>query len=279
MGICIAAINERIPIAHLHGGEVTEGAVDECVRHAVTKMSYLHFAANNDYRRRIIRLGENPDRVINVGALGVENVLKAKLMEKKALKEQLGIPHDRPYIVVTFHPVTLEAGREMEQVEELIKAIKQNDQYYYIVTMANADAGGEIINKRFDYIQREMDNIKLVSSLGMIRYLSAVKYCEFVMGNSSSGIIEAPALGIPTINIGSRQSGRLMADTIINCEPNCEQIVQSMKRAEKLPHTKSDIYGDGETSGRIVGIIKDYLINEKIDTKKKFYDMQNYEIS
>lgn len=275
LGICAAAMNERIPIAHLHGGEVTEGAVDDCIRHAITKMSYLHFPATEEYRKRIIQLGEEPERVFNVGALGVENILHTPLLSYEEICKQAGIPKDRDYVVMTFHPVTLEKATARAQTEELLKAIEQQKDWFYLITMANADVGGDIVNQMLQQFAEKKENIKLVPSLGMVRYLSAVKYSRFVLGNSSSGIIEAPSLGIPTVNIGDRQKGRLMADTVISCEPRCEDIVDAMRLADRTEHRVSTIYGDGNTSEKIVTIIKDFLFHEKINLKKTFYDWES----
>lgn len=274
LGVCTAAMNERVPIAHLHGGEVTEGAVDDCVRHAITKMSYLHFPATEVYRKRIIQLGEEPERVFNVGALGVENILHVPLLSHQEICEQIGIPKGEDYAVMTFHPVTLENETAREQTEELLRAIEQEKNRFYLITMANADAGGDIVNDMLRRFAAKMKNVKLVASLGMIRYLSAVKYSRFVLGNSSSGIIEAPALGIPTVNIGDRQKGRLMADTIISCAPKEEDIVAAMRLADMTEHKVSTIYGDGNTAEKIVEIMKDFLLHDKINLKKTFYDME-----
>lgn len=274
LGVCTAAMNERVPIAHLHGGEVTEGAVDDCVRHAITKMSYLHFPATEVYRKRIIQLGEEPERVFNVGALGVENILHVPLLSYQEICEQIGIPKGEDYVVMTFHPVTLENETAREQTEELLRAIEQEKNRFYLITMANADAGGDIVNDMLRRFAAKTKNVKLVASLGMIRYLSAVKYSRFVLGNSSSGIIEAPALGIPTVNIGDRQKGRLMADTIISCAPKEEDIVAAMRLADMTEHKVSTIYGDGNTAEKIVEVMKDFLLHDKINLKKTFYDME-----
>lgn len=273
LGICSAAMNEGIPIAHLHGGELTEGAVDDCVRHAITKMSFLHFPAAEVYRKRIIQLGEAPERVHNVGALGVENILNVPLLSREEVYEEIGIPAGRKYVVMTFHPVTLEGGNEREQVLEVLQAMEEKKEYFYLITKANADAGGNIVNEMFEEYSNQVENVKLVSSLGVVRYLSAVKYCEFVMGNSSSGIIEAPALGAPTINIGDRQKGRLMAESIINCRTGSQEILKAIEKAESMEHIPSFLYGDGNTSDKIVKIIKEYLMDNKIDLKKKFFDL------
>lgn len=273
LGIASAATNERIPIAHLHGGEVTEGAVDDCVRHALSKMSYLHFTSTEVYRKRVIQLGESPERVFFVGALSTENILKAPLKSESEIRSDVGIPNKMPFSVVTFHPVTLEEDSAKEQTIALCRAMEQKNEYFYLITMANSDTGGDTVNAIFADFADKHDNVKLVSSLGMIRYLSAVKYARFVLGNSSSGIVEAPVLGTPTVNIGDRQRGRLMADTIINCLPDTESIVKAIDTAESTEHNPTLMYGDGETSAKIVDVIKDYLLNDKIDLKKKFYDI------
>ena len=273
LGVCAAAMNARIPIAHLHGGEITEGAVDDCVRHAVSKMSYLHFPANEVYRKRIIQMGESPDRVFNVGALGVENILNVPLLSKEEMCEQIGVPHDRKYVVVTFHPVTLEGEGIEEQVQEVIQALEKNEKYFYLITKANADAGGERVNEMLEEYASEHDNVKLVASLGMVRYLSSLKYAEFALGNSSSGIIEAPVFGIPTVNIGDRQKGRMMADSVINCKTNCKAICEAIEIAEEMSCNASNLYGDGKTSDKIVEIIKKFLFKNEIDLKKHFNDM------
>ena len=273
LGICSAAMNEQIPIAHLHGGELTEGAVDDCVRHAITKMSYLHFPTTEIYRRRIIQMGEEPKRVFAVGALGVENILSVPLLSYEQICEEAEIPLHQKYVVVTFHPVTLEMGAVKEQVQELIEAMERKEEYFYLITKANADVGGERVNHMFADLESQRKNVRLVSSLGMKRYLSAVKYSEFVMGNSSSGVIEAPALGTPTVNIGNRQKGRIMAETVISCEPKLQEILWAMEKAEQLEHQKSKLFGDGHTSEKIVTVIKEFLKQDHKTLQKVFYDL------
>lgn len=272
LGICAAAMDAGVPIVHIHGGELTEGAVDDCVRHAITKMSFLHFASTEIYRKRIIQMGESPDRVFNVGALGVENILHVPLMSRKKIQDDVGIPSDQEIVSVTFHPVTMEAGTEKYQVEQLIEAMQERKQYFYLVTKANADAGGALVNKMLEDYAKHSSGTKLATSLGMRKYLSVVKYSRFVLGNSSSGIIEAPSLGTPTVNIGDRQKGRLMADTIINCEPEKDSILQAMDEAANMKHKESFIYGDGNTSDKIVSTLKEWFSN-KIIPRKKFYDI------
>lgn len=284
LAIASAAMNERIAIAHLHGGELTQGAVDECVRHALTKMSYLHFAAAEVYRRRIIQMGESPKRVYNVGALGVENIQSEPLLSEQELEEQVHLPARRPYAVVTFHPVTLEADSAQAQAEELLAAMAGRQDLFFLITKANADAGGRRLNAFLEQQTRNYSNMMLVSSLGMKRYLSAVRYARFVLGNSSSGVIEAPALHVPTVNIGDRQQGRLMADSVISCAPERGAILSAMDQAMEM---KAQIeagericgnpYGDGHTSRRIVEILAEHLA-QPIDLKKKFYDWNEVQL-
>lgn len=274
LGIASAAMNERIPIAHIHGGEVTEGAVDDCIRHALTKMSYLHFTTSEVYRKRVIQLGESPDRVFNVGSLGTENIINMPLLSESEFREEIGIERKRPYAVVTFHPVTLEDTSAKGQVIELCRAMEKKNKYFYLITKSNADTGGDVINKILEEYAEKQNNAKLVNSLGTVRYLSAVKYALFVLGNSSSGIFEAPVLGVPTINIGDRQKGRIMAETIIDCQPKCDSILEAINKAVCAPHIGTQIYGDGNTSAKIIGIIKDFLLNDKINLKKGFYDIK-----
>lgn len=274
LAICAAALNERIPIAHLHGGELTFGAVDDSIRHAVTKMSYLHFAAAEEYRQRIIQLGEAPSRVFNVGSLGVENVLHEKLLDRKQLAEGVGFPAEGDYALVTFHPVTLE-GNPRQQIRELCMAMRESGEIFFLITKANADAGGAQINEYLEQEAGQCPNMKLVASLGMKRYLSAVKYAKFVLGNSSSGIIEVPSFEIPTINIGERQNGRIMAESIISCKPEKDSILQAVRKALDMDCSgyKSP-YGDGTASGQIIRILHRFLDGEPVNLKKEFYDIK-----
>ena len=266
-------MNEQTPIAHLHGGELTEGAVDDCVRHAITKMSYLHFPTTEVYRKRIIQMGEEPQRVFAVGSLGVENILKVSLFSYEEICRETGIPQQQNYVVVTFHPVTLETEAVREQTEALIEAMRRRPDYFYLITKANADVGGERVNHMFEEFEREHKNVRLVPSLGMKRYLSAVKYSTFVLGNSSSGVIEAPALGTPTVNIGNRQKGRLMAETVVSCEPVTQDILKTMELAECMKHHRSTLFGDGNTSEKIVAVLRDFLKQDMTTLQKKFYDL------
>lgn len=279
LAVCCAAMNQRIPIAHIYGGEKTEGAVDENIRHAITKLSYLHFTSTEEYRRRVIQLGEQPDRVFCVGAIGIENLLKEKLLSKNELEESISFKLDKPYAVVTFHPVTMEGDSSLEQFRNLLVACSRCRKMKYIFTKANADTYGRIINQMIDDYVKAYDNVAAYTSLGMIRYLSAIKYSAMVIGNSSSGIIEAPSFGVPTINIGDRQKGRLQADSIINCRPDAEDIAGAMALVMtdefrvKAGNTVNP-YGDGNTSEKIIEKIKEFLGNDKISLEKKFYDCE-----
>lgn len=278
LAVSCVAMNQRIPIAHLYGGEITEGAVDESIRHAITKLSYLHFTSTEEYRNRVIQLGENPDRVFCVGAIGIENILNEKLLNKEELENAIDFKLDKPYAVVTFHPVTLENSSSEEQFQELLNACKHYKDMMFIFTKANADTDGRIINRMIDSFVKENKNTVAFTSLGMQRYLSALKYCSMVIGNSSSGLLEAPSFGIPTINIGDRQKGRLQADSIINCEPILSEILDAIEKAssgEFLDKAKETMnpYGDGNTSVKVVNIVKKFTLENSINLKKQFFDI------
>lgn len=278
LAVACAAMNCRIPIFHLHGGETTEGAIDEAIRHAITKMSYLHFTSTETYRKRVIQLGESPDRVYNVGAVGVENVLKEPKLTKEELETSIGMKLDAPYAVVTFHPVTLEGNVEL-QCDELIKAVTAFPQYKFVITGANADDGGSLINKIFEDFASKHDNIYFTLSLGLQRYLSALQYASFILGNSSSGIIEGPSFGIPTINIGNRQKGRIQADSVINVGTEAKAIIDGINLAmsddfRNIAKKTVNPYGDGNTVSKTVSIIKEQLLNHNINLVKKFHDIK-----
>lgn len=279
LAVCCAAMNERIPIIHLYGGETTEGAIDEAIRHAITKMSYLHLTSTEEYRKRVIQLGENPDRVYTVGGIGIENALKQKLMSKSELQDSLGFVLDKPYAVITFHPVTLEGSSAAEQCEELLNAIDAYPEMKFVITKANADSDGRVINKLLDEYANTHQNVLVRESLGMIRYLSALKYAEMAIGNSSSGLLEVPTFKIPTVNIGDRQKGRLQADSVINCKPVTSEICKAIEKAEseEFKGICKDVinpYGDGDTTSKVIKAIKNVIVDAPIDLKKKFYDLE-----
>lgn len=274
---CIAAMNERVPIAHIAGGETTEGAVDEAYRHAVTKMSYLHFTAAESYRHRVIQLGESPERVFNVGSLTLENILQHDNVSREELEQFLGISLAGTYALMTFHPVTLDDEDPTRQAKEVIDAMIATPEIEYICTKANADVGGMAINELLEEAQQRYSNIHLYSSLGQARYFSLMSGAAFVLGNTSSGIGEAPAFKVPTVNIGNRQKGRLRADSIIDCNTQKDQIIAAINKAMSEEFRAAIVnmvnpYGDGHSSEKIVEILKKQLADD-IDLKKKFYDI------
>ena len=280
LSAAICAMVMRIPIAHLHGGELTEGAIDEGIRHSITKMSYLHFTSTEQYRNRVIQLGENPERVFYVGALGVENIKKINLMTKEELEKSIHFEIDENTVVVTYHPVTLENNTVEEQFLNLLEVLDRNPKIRMIFTKANADTNGRIVNELIDkYTAQNSERACAFMSLGQKRYLSALKYCRIVIGNSSSGIIEAPSFGKPIINIGDRQKGRICADSVINCGYTQQEIQQAMETAltkefENKASNCRNPYEKENTAANIISVIKDYLLNDKIKLKKGFYDIK-----
>lgn len=276
--VCCAAVNARLPIAHLHGGETTAGAIDECYRHAITKMSSLHFPCCEAYRRRILQLGEAPEDVYNVGALGVENIRNLPPYPMERLVEEVGLPlHQRPFALVTFHPVTREEGTALCQLRELTTAMERRDDLLYLITKSNADEGGGLVNAAWDAFAERHANCRAVASLGMRRYMTAMKHSVMVLGNSSSGILEAPICGVPTVNIGERQKGRLRAASVLDCAPKSPAILAAMARVSD-PDFRAVVgalpcpYGDGHTSEKITAILKARL-STPIDLKKAFHDL------
>ncbi len=280
LSAAISAMVMRIPIAHLHGGELTEGAIDEGIRHSITKMSYLHFTSTEEYRRRVIQLGENPERVFCVGAIGVENIKKINLMTKEELERSIHFEIDENTVIVTYHPVTLEKNTVEEQFLNLLEVLDRNPKIRMIFTKANADTNGRIVNELIDkYVAQNSERACAFMSLGQKRYLSALKYCRIVIGNSSSGIIEAPSFGKPIINIGDRQKGRICADSVINCGYTQQEIQQAMETAlteefENKARNCRNPYEKENTAANIISVIKDYLLNDKIKLKKGFYDIK-----
>ena len=278
LAVAIAAHFLGIPIAHLSGGDVTEGAVDDAIRHSITKMSTLHFPGCEQSRRRIIQMGEQPGSVFNVGETGVENCLHLPLLTREELQRDLRFDlTTHPYAVVTYHPVTMK-NDGIAEIYELIAAMDAFPELNYLVTLSNADAGGRRINEVWRSEGARHPNWLVVPSLGMLRYLSAVRGSCLVLGNSSSGIVEAPALQVPTVNIGDRQKGRMRAQSVLDCPPEREAIRRAMARAispafqEMAKHTKSP-FGDGHTSEKIVAELLRYLRNGTQNTKKAFYDL------
>ncbi|MDC1510699.1 UDP-N-acetylglucosamine 2-epimerase [Gammaproteobacteria bacterium] len=273
-----AAVIARIPLAHLHGGETTEGAFDEPLRHCITKMSHLHFVAADDYRRRVIQLGEHPERVFNVGGLGIDAIQRIELLEKAELEHTLDFKFSERNLLITFHPVTLEGSDSSEkQMSELLAALGKLDDTSLLFTMPNADTGGRKLTAMLDEFVATRENAHLFASLGQIRYLSFMKYVDAVVGNSSSGLTEAPSMGIATVNIGNRQKGRLMASSVVSCDATRESIAEAIATALN-PSFQSSLcsvvspYGEGGASKKIVSIIKKHAIEGFL--KKTFFDLE-----
>jgi GDP/UDP-N,N'-diacetylbacillosamine 2-epimerase (hydrolysing) len=271
-----AAMVARIPVAHLHGGEVTEGAFDEAIRHSITKMSHLHFVAAEPYRKRVIQLGEHPDRVILVGSPGIDAISRVKLLEKSELERSLGFKFGQRNLLITFHPVTLEAGAATQQMEELLSALDSLQNTNLIFTMPNADNESRAMIGMLEQFVAAHPNTHLYPSLGQQRYLSCIRYVDGVVGNSSSGLSEVPSFKKGTINIGDRQLGRLKASSVIDCRPEQGAISEALHRlysAEFQQTLKSVInpYGESGASQRVVDILCRY----PLDTiqKKSFYNL------
>lgn len=277
MAICEAAMVLKIPIAHISGGEITEGAIDDTIRHCITKMSCLHFPACETYRKRIIQMGEAPETVFNYGDVGVENVYKMQYLSLEEIEKFLEFKLDTDYACVTYHPATLGKDTPENQINELLIAIDKFPNMKYIFTGANADEGGDVINNRIQKYVEEHHNCRYYNSLGIQRYLSLLKNCAMVIGNSSSGIIEAPCFGVPTVNIGNRQKGRLQAQSVLNCEIDHKSIEMAICKAKseqfiQLAKKAKNPYGNGNTSEQIVREIKIFLSSGK-GAQKKFYDI------
>lgn len=268
------ALFYKIPVAHLHGGEITEGAYDDCIRHAITKMSHLHFTSTEEYKKRVIQLGEQPDRVFNVGAIGIENIKKVPLMSKKELEESIGFEMSDKCLLVTYHPVTLENSSAEEQSKNLLAALEQFNDYRIIFTMPNSDTNGRIIMHEIEkFVEKNKERSIAFKSLGLRRYLSALQYVTAVIGNSSSGIIEVPSFGIPTLNIGDRQKGRIAANSVLNSGTSEEDILTGLKKvlyAEKKEITNP--YEGKNTIADILQVLKTYPLKRLI--QKSFYNLK-----
>ena len=273
-----AAMIANIPIAHLHGGETTEGAFDESIRHSITKMSHLHFTATQEYKNRVIQLGEHPSRVFNVGGMGIENIKRLKLLSKEEFEKSIEFKLNKKNILVTFHPVTLENSTAKEQFQELLDAIDELENTNIIFTKANSDTDGRIINQMIDdYVAKNFYKSVGFNSLGQLRYLSALQFVDAVVGNSSSGLAEAPSFKIATINIGDRQKGRIRASSVIDCEPKKEEISKAFEKIyskefqEKLKNVRNP-YGENCPSKEITEVLKN--INLANILKKAFYNLK-----
>lgn len=266
----------RIPVVHLHGGEITEGAYDDAIRHAITKLSYLHATSTEEYRQRVIQLGEAPERVFNVGAIGLDHLNRSTFMSVEELAASLQFPLHKPYLVVTYHPVTLADEEPTASFNALLEALDKYPDVQVILTYPNADDGGrKIIPLLEAYAAKQPQRVLAIPSLGQVRYLSAIKHAAAVVGNSSSGIIEVPSLDVPTVNIGMRQKGRLAATSVLHCDATTSSInaalevafSRSYKAAEAQVHNP---YGQGNASQQVISMLK----NLKFTSVKSFYDVK-----
>jgi GDP/UDP-N,N'-diacetylbacillosamine 2-epimerase (hydrolysing) len=273
-----SAMIAKIPVAHLHGGEATEGLIDEAIRHSITKMSHLHFTATEEYRNRVIQLGEQPERVFNVGAVGIDNINRLTLMPFDEFERSINFKLGKKNLLVTFHPVTLENSTSKEQFANLLEVLVSLDETHIIFTKPNADTDGRIISQMIDsYVADNSETSVSFNSMGQLRYLSALTYVDAVVGNSSSGLIEAPSFHIGTVNIGDRQRGRISADSVINCDSSENGIKEAIVKIysssfQNILSTVENPYGKGGASDKIVDYLKDFSLTDLI--KKKFYDLK-----
>jgi GDP/UDP-N,N'-diacetylbacillosamine 2-epimerase (hydrolysing) len=272
-----AALIHRIPVAHIHGGEVTRGAFDDALRHSITKMSYLHFTSAEIYRKRVIQLGESPYRVFNVGAIGLDNIRNLKLLSRSSLEQELGFRFNRHNLLVAFHPVTLENDTARSQFKTILATLHQLKETNLIFTKANADTGGRAINRLMDeYTAKNRRTSIAFASMGQLRFLSTLQYVDAIVGNSSSGILEAPSFRIGTVNIGDRQTGRIKPSSVIDCSPSEKGLQKAFRLLysegfqKRLKHTVNP-YGAGRTSPRIKRILSRFRL--PLTIKKDFYDI------
>ncbi|BBM87737.1 UDP-N-acetylglucosamine 2-epimerase [Candidatus Uabimicrobium amorphum] len=272
-----AALFAQIPVAHIHGGEVTEGAFDDSIRHCITKMSHLHFAAAEEYKNRIIQMGENPQHVFNVGGLGIDNIVNTELMSASQLEDNLGCKWQKKNFLVTFHPVTLnQYGESTQQLQNLLAALDQQQDCFTILTKCNSDPEGRKLNAiASKYAQDKPLKAKYFDNLGLVRYLSVLKHVDAVIGNSSSGILEAPYFKTATINIGERQKGRILADSVIQCDASEESIRKSIcyvfsEDFKKILSSSQNPYGNGGAIKRVMDVLNSC---DNLEIKKKFFDI------
>ncbi|HFK6080223.1 TPA: UDP-N-acetylglucosamine 2-epimerase [Enterobacter cloacae] len=276
LAVAQTAMILRIPVLHLHGGEITEGAYDDAIRHAITKLSYLHCTSTEEYKKRVIQLGEDPIRVANVGAIGLDHIKRSHFLSLEKLSVSLNFQLTHPYFLVTYHPVTLGKESPEESFKALLEALDSYPNYQVILTYPNADDGGrKIIPLLEAYASSQPNRVLAIPSLGQLRYLSAVKHAAAVIGNSSSGIIEVPAFDVPTVNIGDRQKGRLAAKSVLNCPADSQSIINTIKiaitRSYKGPNERiTNPYGQGNASSKIIEMIK----SMNFERSKIFYDIK-----
>ena len=271
------ALFYKIPVAHLHGGEITEGAYDDAIRHAITKMSHLHFTSTEEYRKRVIQLGENPERVFNVGAIGIDNIKHLKLLSRDVLERELQFLLKEQTILVTYHPVTLDENDTRMQFQCLLNVLNDRQDIRIIFTLPNSDTGGRVIIPMIqDFVKCNKDRAIAFASLGSLRYLSVLRCVSAVVGNSSSGIIEAPSFGIPTLNIGNRQKGRIVARSVLQCEISEQAIragLEIVLANSFLQLARSVItpYEQKNTAVKIRDVLKTYPLSPVI--QKTFYNL------
>jgi GDP/UDP-N,N'-diacetylbacillosamine 2-epimerase (hydrolysing) len=273
-----AALVARIPVAHLHGGEATEGLIDESIRHSITKMSHLHFVAAEEYRRRVVQLGEQPEHVFLVGGLGIDNIKRLKFLDRAELEASLDFKLGQKNLLITFHPVTLETATAPDQLAELLAALAELQNTRLIFTMPNADTDGRELIRMVGQFVAKHANARAYTSLGQLRYLSCVAHVDGVVGNSSSGLAEVPSFRKGTVNIGDRQRGRLQAASVINCEPTRHNITAALEKLYSSDFQAGlskvrNPYGDGGASEKITAVIKSVVLDDVL--KKRFYDSVN----
>ena len=276
LSIASAATIFKIPIVHLHGGEITEGAYDDAIRHSITKMSHLHFTSTEEYKNRVIQMGEDPKNVYNVGAIGLDNIRDLKLLSKEELEADLDIKFKKYNYQITFHPETLNNLSSTEQFQNLLNVVEKQEDSFFIFTKANADTDGRIINQMIDDFVNKHPNIaKAFSSLGTLRFLSVVKVCDAIVGNSSSGILEAPSLFTATINIGDRQKGRAQASSIINVDNSEKGISSGFESVKKIIAIDqlSEVKNPYDNGGAAQEILNKILEFKTIKTNKSFYNL------
>lgn len=272
------ALLYRIPVAHISGGEITEGAYDDAIRNAITKMSHLHFTATEEYRKRVIQMGEQPATVFNVGAMGVDSIRYVEMMSQEELEESIGFKLNRPSALITFHPVTLDCNtNSAEQFANLLQALTNIPELNCLFTYPNSDTDGRVLIQMIhDFVERNKHRATSIPSLGQKRYFSALKLVDVVIGNSSSGIVEVPSFKIPTVNIGIRQKGRIQADSTINCSPLADEIEQSVKQSlspsfKEIATRTTNPYHTPDTVNHILQVLKNTDLSDIVI--KHFYDL------
>ncbi len=276
LGAAAAALIANIPIAHIHGGELSLGSIDDSIRHAVTKMSHLHFTAAREYRNRVIRMGEEPGRVFMVGGMGMDNIRKMTFLEREEFENAIGFKLGKRNLLVTYHPDTIEPDKTGALVDELLRALEKSEDTCFIFTMPNADTGHRIIVEKIqDFVFRNEERAILIKSMGQLNYLSAMKHVDAVVGNSSSGIIEAPGFQIGTLNIGHRQDGRIRTASIVDCECTEEAILKGLIRIysrefQEMLKTVKNPYGRGGAADKVLAVLRKTDFKQLIP--KKFYD-------